>query len=457
MKKILLFIVLPLLMQSCLFEDNDYFEESASARVEGKISETKNILSSASNGWILHYFPDLSYGGHNYALSFSDKQATISCETEVVGTSLTVGDPASVDSCLYDVIPEQGAILTFNTYSKLLHQFRNPSAAAYQGLGGDYEFILTDIKQNEIKLKGKTTGNLMRMFPVPSGYTKESYLEAIQAMSNKGKLGNYTLYYEGKVVSTTVGARRGRYLSYTYNETVNLDTISTTATISLIYTLEGFIVYHDKLENVKRNVDPPKPSDELVDFVFDSDKEYTEFIYDDANSKFVSKDGKIEFVKIPLVDLNTRIVEHMQNTSFDYYHYEGSASPTFNTIWNNAKANLAAAYGSIGVALSDMNIGYDWIYNGANPCVITFWCGPYNTLYGLNITPVTGTVDQISISSVPGTYLNWSPFGPYLNPLLNFFVNNSPWIIEPNDIELPERIKLINVSDPNIWVFLDIY
>jgi hypothetical protein len=115
---------------------------------------------------------------------------------------------------------------------------------------------------------------------------------------------------------------------------------------------------------------------------------------------------------------------------------------------------LAAVYGSLGVSLSDISVGYDYMYE-SDVIMITFWCGSYNTMYGLDVQPVEGTTDQISISAiVRSDYLNWSYFGPYLTSILNFFTTHSPWIIEPYDM-FPERIKLIKASDPNIWIFLD--
>jgi hypothetical protein len=461
MKKILLFIVFPLLLQSCLFEEKDYFEESASARIEGKIVETKSVLSSQDNGWILHYFPRLSLGGHNYTISFSDEQAKIACESEVVGNSVNTCTPVYFDSCLYDVISEQGAILSFNTYSKLMHQFRNPSAVAYQGHGGDYEFVITNVKSDEIKLKGKTNGNTMRMIPVPDGYTPKSYIEAVQTMVNNGKIGSYLLYSEGKLVDSTVtGIQKGRYLSYSYNvislneETKKNDTVTATANISVIYTPDGFIVYHDKTENAKKNVYPLKKSEELLP-LFDPDIEYTEFIFDRANAKFVSKDGKIEFVKAPLGDLNTRIVGLMGNGLFEYYSATGSACSSFISLWTTAALYLNLSYGNQGVALSDISIGYDVIMT-TDKYALTFWCGQYNATYGINIKPVEGTTNQISISAVAGN-LNWAAFGTYLTPLVNFFVNYSPWIIEPDDEELPQTVKLVSAANSNMWIYLELY
>ncbi|MDR3246687.1 MAG: DUF4302 domain-containing protein [Prevotellaceae bacterium] len=443
MKKILFMFILPLLLQSCLFEEENNFDNTATERAQQTKDAAAAALKNNANGWVLHYFANLEYGGYNYLISFDGQQATILSE---------LADSDYKDSCLYQVKTEQGVILTFDTYSELLHFFRDPMES---GLDGDYEFIVTKVEPGEISLQGKTSLHKLRLFSVPAEYTKESYLDAVQTMASNGRIGAYELFYDGKLVDTVTGTQRGRYLTYSYKEAVTInDTLTTVASIPLIYTPDGFVVYHDKTANVKRNVRPAKPSSELVDFVFDADKEYTEFTYDAANKKFVSKDGKIEFVKLALADLNIRIIDFMKTTSFDYMPSDGSACAAFNPMWTTAANGLASAYGSQGVAFSDITVGYDYIF-GSDVTMITFWCGRYNTMYGLNVQPVAGTTDQISMSAiVRSDYLNWGPFGPYLTPILNFFVNNSPWLIEPYDIEFPEKIKLINVSDPEIWIFL---
>ena len=55
MKKtaIILFLVLaiPALLTSCLFDEEDLFDKSASERIEAAKQEAKTVLESAENGW----------------------------------------------------------------------------------------------------------------------------------------------------------------------------------------------------------------------------------------------------------------------------------------------------------------------------------------------------------------------------------------------------------------------
>ena len=71
MKKtaIILFLVLaiPALLTSCLFDEEDLFDKSASERIEAAKQEAKTVLESAENGWHVRYFPSPTqeFGGYN--------------------------------------------------------------------------------------------------------------------------------------------------------------------------------------------------------------------------------------------------------------------------------------------------------------------------------------------------------------------------------------------------------
>ncbi len=53
------------LLQSCLKDQEDLFDNSASERLQMVLDNTKRILESSEDGWVLDYYPDrnLSYGG----------------------------------------------------------------------------------------------------------------------------------------------------------------------------------------------------------------------------------------------------------------------------------------------------------------------------------------------------------------------------------------------------------
>ena len=88
MKKtaIILFLVLaiPALLTSCLFDEEDLFDKSASERIEAAKQEAKTVLESAENGWHVRYFPSPTqeFGGYNLFFKFSEGSVTVASEIE---------------------------------------------------------------------------------------------------------------------------------------------------------------------------------------------------------------------------------------------------------------------------------------------------------------------------------------------------------------------------------------
>jgi hypothetical protein len=160
---IYLLLALPLLLTSCLKDQEDLFTDSASARTTKYLAEVQDVLTSAENGWLLNYYPDReqSYGGAVYTLQFDDEQVTVSSEI--------AGDPNYTETSTYILNNEDGPVLMFDTYNQLMHYFATPSgssgAGGYEAYDGDFIFIILGISEdkNTITLKGNRSGNIMYM------------------------------------------------------------------------------------------------------------------------------------------------------------------------------------------------------------------------------------------------------------------------------------------------------
>lgn len=127
---------------SCKTEIDDYFDSSASQRIENEILKYRELLSSPQYGWAMEYFPggtNQAFGGYALAVSFSqDGHATfLSSLSDDVGKSVT---------SLYSLKKDMGATLNFDTYNELFHYFSDSDISDGDGQGkgllGDYEFIL---------------------------------------------------------------------------------------------------------------------------------------------------------------------------------------------------------------------------------------------------------------------------------------------------------------------------
>ena len=69
MKKIyyLFCLVAAVLITACTHEEEDLFNDSSANRADATIMANIEVLTGASNGWLMEYFPAISkeYGGYN--------------------------------------------------------------------------------------------------------------------------------------------------------------------------------------------------------------------------------------------------------------------------------------------------------------------------------------------------------------------------------------------------------
>lgn len=159
-------------LQSCLHDDKELFSESAADRLEHATEETKQILESSQSGWALQYYLGSEYtgSGMTYMVKFKDGKADVTVDL--------LGDPSNISHSSYDVVKDQGPVLTFNTFNQWMHYFANPNTDGTTN-GGDFEFMVMNVSNDVIELKGRTTGNKMRLVRLPEGTNWQTYLSAI--------------------------------------------------------------------------------------------------------------------------------------------------------------------------------------------------------------------------------------------------------------------------------------
>ena len=175
MRKFLLYImgvISMLSFQSCLHDDKELFDESAAERLEHATEETKQILESSTSGWAFQYYLGDEYtsGGCTYLVKFKDGKADVALDL--------VDDPTNITHSSYDVVKDQGPVLTFDTYNEWMHYFANPNSDGTTN-GGDFEFSVMKISNDTIDLKGRTTGNKMRLIRLPENTDWSTYFNAM--------------------------------------------------------------------------------------------------------------------------------------------------------------------------------------------------------------------------------------------------------------------------------------
>lgn len=210
-------------LTSCLKDQEDYFDTPASERLQNKIEQVKQTLRSSPYGWEFEYYPgsELAYGGIVYTVRFDSLTATVGCSLM----------PDSTETTFYRVTNDNGPVLTFDTYNRLLHYFSTPSTGEYEAKGGEFEFVVNDVTDTLITLYGKKTRNTMylRRFT----HSADDYAAKTVAMYDSIAAG-----FTGTVGGTPVEGR----LSI-MDKQLTVDAAGVTATVPFAFTDRGIHLY----------------------------------------------------------------------------------------------------------------------------------------------------------------------------------------------------------------------
>ena len=187
MKKILMFTTALGLMvatlPSCLKDDKANFSGSPAARLDEAVKVNKQILESAPNGWSLGYYAGRNYSGPGFTLTlkFKDGKAYIMGDNK---------DATTVGVSEYDIVKDQGVVLTFPTYNSVIHELAGASQGYPEGLQGDYEFAILEANANFIRLRGKKWKNEMILTPIKN-QTQEEFIQKVLTIREGMTTNNY--------------------------------------------------------------------------------------------------------------------------------------------------------------------------------------------------------------------------------------------------------------------------
>lgn len=184
--------ILPLLAASlglgaCSNEDESIFDQSAAERLEAGQKEYFSTLCADGGLWAMEYFANTEEPGYLFVMQFnSDKSVNIHTDHKWIGSSY------KSELSLWDVINDNGNVLTFNSYNTLFHIFSTPENIEgtdapkdsndkdidEQGYGhnGDYEFLLMENTDGNIRLLGKKRALNAYLRHLPSDTDIKQYL-----------------------------------------------------------------------------------------------------------------------------------------------------------------------------------------------------------------------------------------------------------------------------------------
>lgn len=194
-----LLLALAVTMTSCFKnEEDDIFDKSAADRLEDAIKDYSDILTSQGGKWAMEYFASAEEPGYVYVMDFKKDGSVlitgankwVAMETGTYDAKKLTFDAHSERS-MWEVIADNGPVLTFNTYNHLFHLFANPEDVPgtdedENGYGhdGDYEFDLmrTNAAGDTLFLEGKKHGMNIIMYRLPQETVNDEYFAAINRM-----------------------------------------------------------------------------------------------------------------------------------------------------------------------------------------------------------------------------------------------------------------------------------
>ena len=232
----LLYLIVAVLVTACNHEEINLFDDSSANRADATINKYMDILTDASNGWLMEYYPGTmqEYGGYNILVSFGkDGLAEVASE---------IANPTDLEISLYSIKQSAGIMLSFDTYNDIFHFFSDPADPAGvggKGFGfeGDYEFLVLEASAEKVLLKGKKTGGIAILTPIQAGKNWADYISDIQDAEEAMTFLKYNLVMgSAQAIPVSVYFRT---LTFTYEE--NGSSVSVVA--SYIVTETGYKFY----------------------------------------------------------------------------------------------------------------------------------------------------------------------------------------------------------------------
>ncbi len=183
-------LALTMLFAGCSNEEADIFSGSAAERLTQGAADATARLESSPGGWAMEYYAiddtEAPYGLGYLLLNnfFTDGSVRVAMNNDFSGNVYLE------DTSAWEVITDDGVVLTYNSYNKCIHAFSDPEDIDFTdtdetgyGCEGDYEFIVVDAPEEDapeyIMLKGKKRGMYVRLSRLEEGTDFEAYLDDV--------------------------------------------------------------------------------------------------------------------------------------------------------------------------------------------------------------------------------------------------------------------------------------
>lgn len=238
-KYIILSIICLLGLSACSNEDPNIFDKSSAQRLNEAVKNYNTLLCSSEDGWAMEYFPNPDEQGYTFLMKFNKSTAV-----EIAAQNKWTNNKMVTESSFFEVIADNGPVLTFNTYNSIFHFFSTPEDLPGtdenedgRGFFGDYEFIVMKTDDNTVTLKGKKRGLDIFLHRLPVGQDWAGYFAELAAIDKS--------LFSSKISTLILNAGGEKYtITNSANHIMHIvpeggDAISQTTKVPFIVTKTG--------------------------------------------------------------------------------------------------------------------------------------------------------------------------------------------------------------------------
>ncbi len=429
-------------LSSCFkMEEPDIFDDNASERLENAKKLYTETLTDKGGVWAMEYFASESEPGYVYVMKFNTNGSVeISGDNKWVAEGLGSSETFATETSLWEVLTDDGPVLSFNSYNHIFHIFANPedipdTEADEQGYGheGDYEFDLMKVQNDTLFLSGKKYRMPIIMYRLPSETVPAEYFANI---NNILKSTNIT-----KFPDLLLTAGNGR--KYIVNDIATLvPSIYEEGGYKLVDAVSGNTIATDKgfrfitpFQLYNAGVEVPTPSGYFVQhFELQSDGSF--LCTDDNVSRITSLPINEVF---PLDDYSWEMDPNTLGGEFE---------TRFATLASEIKS------GAMRATLKSFTFMYDKtkkcksFYYEAGSRKGNFYLKPYEFAGTNNVTfALTGDKDSngnVLINNAASA-----------QSFLDFVFSTSYDIIQENALN-PSRLKLVSKANPQNYFYVNV-
>ena len=341
-----------MLSTSCTFEQEDYFDESASLRIthlnEDIQSRLVNQSTGENNGWVIQYFvagtDEMDFEGFNlFGRFYKNNTVTLASNHRYLRNGNA--NKYTEHTSHYEMLAEEGPVLSFNTWNDILTVFEDPVSPTSApgsieqdgvGMNGDHNLVLKSYNENEIVFRGERHSALVRFVPCDRSF--EEYIAAVNDFKNSITSNTMSNFIVTNGTDTMYFAGLNKGLFGYYDRLV--DPLKR-KTLSCVFTPNGFLL--NRVDSLGTQT--------FQEFTMAEDKQ--KLLSEDGLTKVVSMWENYVLTNTTLWKFDTSVFSAEQASLFEQINEE---IKKYNANWSLESIGMGKSSGGGAVNLSLIHI-----------------------------------------------------------------------------------------------------